>query len=86
MGSDDRQLRLRATKRDAPELGRLVEWVLNIAEARYRAYMHGDPDPFGLPVPESIEQIAGPEHGPASLAGPSNSTDVRSEPQEGGTP
>ena len=56
MGSDDRQLRLRATKRDTPALGRLVEWVLNIAEARYRAYAHGDPDPFGLPVPESIER------------------------------
>jgi hypothetical protein len=33
---------------------RLVEWVLNIAEARYRAYVNGEPDPYGLPLPESV--------------------------------
>ena len=77
MRTEDRCLRLRVTRRDEPDLGKLIEWVLNIAETRHRAWFDGEPDPYGLPVPEGIEQIASPEHGPANLAEPSSSTDVR---------
>ncbi|MFT4231045.1 MAG: hypothetical protein QM602_12225 [Microbacterium sp.] len=35
-------------------MDRLVEWVLNIVEARHRAYLAGDPDPYGLPPPEPL--------------------------------
>ena len=75
MRTEDRRLRLRATRRDEPDQGKLIEWVLSIAEARHRAWLNGEPDPYGLPVPESVRQIANPEHGPARFAGPSNSTD-----------
>ena len=47
-------------RRDEPDLGKLIEWVLNIAEARHRAWRDGKPDPYGLPVPESVRQIAKP--------------------------
>ena len=48
------------TRRDTPDLGKLIEWVLNIAETRHRAWVNGEPDPYGLPVPESIAQITNP--------------------------
>lgn len=51
MNGDARDLRLRVTRRDEPDVDRLVEWVLNIAEARHRAWLSGDPDPYGLPPP-----------------------------------
>ena len=71
MRTEDRRLRLRVTRRDEPDLGKLIEWVLNIAEARHHAWLNGEPDPYGLPVPESIRQVASTEHGPANFAGPS---------------
>ena len=77
MRTEDRRLRLRMTRRDEPDLGKLIEWVLNIAEARHRAWLDGEPDPYGLPVPEDAEQMVSPEHGPANLAGPSSSTGER---------
>ena len=49
MNGEARSLRLRVTRRDEPDADRLVEWVLNIAEARHRAWLNGDPDPYGLP-------------------------------------
>lgn len=52
MRHDARNLQLRVTRRDEPDLDRLVEWVLKIAEARHRAYLDGDPDPYGLPPPD----------------------------------
>ena len=51
MNGDARNLRLRVTRRDEPDLDRLVELVLNIAEARHRAYLNGEPDPYGLSLP-----------------------------------
>lgn len=41
-------------RRDAPDLGKLIEWVLNIAETRHRAWLGGHPDPYGLPLPQTI--------------------------------
>tara|TARA_B100000378_G_C18043282_1_gene411241 strand:- start:1676 stop:1888 length:213 start_codon:yes stop_codon:yes gene_type:complete len=54
MNDDTRRLRLRTVRREEPELGRLVEWVLNIAEVRHTAYLAGEPDPYGLPLPEPL--------------------------------
>ena len=54
MRSDERNLRLRATLREEPDLGKLIEWVLGIAEARHRAWVNGDPDPYGLPPPDGL--------------------------------
>ena len=75
MRTEDRHLRLRVTRRHEPDRRKLIEWVLSIAETRHRAWLNGEPDPYGLPVPESIQQIVSPEHGPARFAGPSDSTD-----------
>jgi hypothetical protein len=75
MRTEDRRLRLRVARRHEPDLGKLIEWVLSIAETRHRAWLNDEPDPYGLPVPESVRQLANPEHGPARFAGPSNSTD-----------
>lgn len=35
-------------------MGKLVEWVLNITQARYDAYRNGQPDPYGLPAPQNL--------------------------------
>lgn len=55
MNGDARNLRLRVTRRDEPDVDRLVEWVLNIAEARHVAYLNGDPDPNGFALPDLTE-------------------------------
>ena len=54
MRDDERNLRLRVTRRDEPDHGKLIEWVLDIAEARHRAWANGDPDPYGLPPPDDL--------------------------------
>ncbi|WOQ17643.1 hypothetical protein [Raineyella sp. W15-4] len=54
MRSDERNLRLRAKRREEPDLGKLIEWVLGIAEARHRAWLNGDPDPYGIPPPDHL--------------------------------
>ncbi|SHI49436.1 hypothetical protein SAMN02745244_00471 [Tessaracoccus bendigoensis DSM 12906] len=47
-------LRLRTIRRAEPDVGKLVEWVLNITQTRYDAYRDGQPDPYGLPSPENL--------------------------------
>ncbi|WP_454172947.1 hypothetical protein [Microbacterium maritypicum] len=42
------------TRQDEPDLAKLIEWVLGIAEARHRAWVNGDPDPYGLPPPDDL--------------------------------
>lgn len=59
MNGDARNLRLRVTRREQPDVDRLVEWVLNIAEARHRAYLNGEPDPYGLPLPDLAVSLRG---------------------------
>lgn len=54
MNGESRNLKLRVTRRDEPDLGKLIEWVLNIAEARHRAWLNGDPDPYGLSPPDDL--------------------------------
>jgi len=63
MNGDGRNLRLRVTRREEPDVDRLVELVLNIAEARHRAYLNGEPDPYGLPPPGLAEQSDGRDGG-----------------------
>ncbi len=54
MAGEARNLRLRVMRRDEPELGKLIDWVLGIADARHRAWVAGEPDPYGLPPPDSL--------------------------------
>lgn len=55
MRGDERNLGLRVTRREEPDLGKLIEWVLGIAEARHRAWLNGDLDPYGLPPPDDLQ-------------------------------
>ena len=51
---DPGQLRLRVVRRAEPDMRKLVEWVLNITQARYDAHRAGEPDPYDLPPPEEL--------------------------------
>ena len=57
MRGDERNLRLRVTRREEPDLGKLIEWVLGIADARHRAWVNGDTDPYGLPPPGGLASV-----------------------------
>jgi len=57
-GNDQPQLRLRAVRRAEPDVRKLVEWVLNITQARYDAHLAGEPDPYDLPAPESLSRMS----------------------------
>lgn len=57
-GNDPPQLRLRAVRRAEPDVRKLVEWVLNITQARYDAHLAGEPDPYGLPAPEGFGPVS----------------------------
>jgi len=72
MNSDARNLRLRVTQRDEPDLRRLVAWVLGIADARHSAWVNGEPDPYGLGLPDGIgpESSRSPD-GSGKFPGPS---------------
>ncbi|CCH76149.1 hypothetical protein BN12_110005 [Nostocoides japonicum T1-X7] len=52
--NDPGRLRLRVTRRAEPDVHKLVDWVLNIAQARYDAHRAGEPDPYGLPTPDGL--------------------------------
>ena len=54
MASETVNLKLRVTRRDEPDVGKLIEWVLGIADARHRAWAAGEPDPYGLPPPVGL--------------------------------
>ena len=56
MASETANLRLRVTRRDAPDLGKLIEWVLGITEARHRAWVAGESDPYGLRLPDDLAE------------------------------
>lgn len=56
MVDEARNRRLRVTRRDDPDLGKLIEWVLGIADARHRAWVAGEADPFGLPPPDGLAE------------------------------
>ena len=54
MVGEARNLRLRVMQRDEPDAGKLIEWVLGSAEARHRAWITGEPDPYGLRLPDEF--------------------------------
>lgn len=60
MASEAENLRLRVTRRDEPDLRKLIEWVLGIAEARHRAWAVGEPDPYSLPLPADLAESPSP--------------------------
>ncbi len=62
---DPGQLRLRVTRRSEPDVRKLVEWVLNMTQARYDAHRAGEPDPYDLPAPD---ELAADSLGPVSDA------------------
>lgn len=57
-GSDPGQLRLRVTRRTEPDVRKLVEWVLNITQARYDAHLAGEPDPYDLPTLDGLGPVS----------------------------
>lgn len=57
-GSDPGQLRLRTIRRAEPDMGKLVEWVLNITQARWDAYRAGEPDPYSLRAPANLSRLS----------------------------
>ncbi|AXE39141.1 hypothetical protein [Acidipropionibacterium virtanenii] len=72
MNRDASNLRLRVWRRDSPDRHRLVKLVLNIAQARHRAWLAGEPDPYGLPIPYGIERpVSCVIDGSAKFAAPS---------------
>lgn len=85
MNSDARNLRLRVTRRDEPDLARLVAWVLGIAEARHRAWINGEPDPYGLALPDGIRpELSDRLDGSGNFPGPSAHEGDRSARHHGG--
>ena len=58
--SDPGRLRLRVTRRAEPDVRKLVEWVLNITQARYDAHRAGEPDPYDLPAPDGLGPVSDP--------------------------
>lgn len=54
------------TRRSEPDVGKLIEWVLGITEARHRAWRAGAPDPFNLPLPEDLSPRDQPSSDPPS--------------------
>lgn len=55
---DPGRLRLRVTRRVEPDMRKLVEWVLNITQARYDAHRAGEPDPYDLPAPDGLGPVS----------------------------
>lgn len=85
MNSDARNLRLRVTWRDEPDLARLIEWVLGIAAARHRAWINNEPDPYGLRPPDGIgPESSGRLDGSGKPRGPSAREGSRSARHRGG--
>lgn len=85
MNSDARNLRPRVTPRDEPDLARLVEWVLGIADTRHRAWVNGEPDPYGLALPDGVGLEASNRlDGSGNFPGPSALEGDRSAQHHGG--
>lgn len=80
MNRDAPNLRLNAWRRDTPDRHRLVDLVLNMAQARHRAWMAGEPDPYGLPIPEGLDRpVSCSIDGSAKFAAPSPTPEDRAE-------
>lgn len=56
MAGEAENLRLRVTRLDELDRGKLIEWVLGIADARHHAWVAGEPDPYGLTPPDGLPE------------------------------
>ncbi|MDR0783057.1 MAG: hypothetical protein LBE83_04770 [Propionibacteriaceae bacterium] len=55
-----RRERLHAELLVEPDIDKLVQWILDVAATRHAAWRLGEPDPFGLAVPEGALRRRGP--------------------------
>lgn len=87
MEKSERDLRLRVTRREHPDLGKLVDWVLNIAETRHQAWHRGELDPYDLPLPAELES-AGRSSTPEVfvLSEVREKIEEKQHPRQGGPP
>lgn len=75
------------TRRERPDLGKLIEWVLNIAEIRHRAWQRGEPDPHGLPLPTELQTADEPARSELFiLSGVRERIEEKQHPRQGGPP
>lgn len=75
------------TRREHPDVGKLVEWVLNIAETRHRAWQRGEPDPYSLPPPAGLASDGDPVRSELSvLSGVRERIEETQRPRQGGPP
>ena len=80
MNRDAPNLRLRVWRRDEPDLHWLVDLMLNVAQARHRACRAGEPDPYGLPIPDGLDRpLSCSIDGSAKFAAPSPAPEDRAE-------
>lgn len=87
MERSERDLRLRVTRREHPDLGKLIDWVLNIAEARHQAWQRGEPDPYGLPLPNELASADEPSRPELIvLSEAREKIDEKQHPRQGGPP
>lgn len=87
MERSKRDLRLRVTRREHPDLGKLIDWVLNIAETRHQAWQRGKPDPYGLPLPDELEAAGEPTRPELIvLSEVREKIDEKQHPRQGGPP
>ncbi len=87
MERSERDLRLRVTQREHPDLGKLIEWVLNIGEARHQAWQRGEPDSYGLPLPDELDSAGKPARPELIvLSEAREKIDEKQHPRQGGPP
>lgn len=48
---------MKLVKLDCPDLQKLTEWVLAVAESRHRAWLAHEVDPLGLPAPCGLDPL-----------------------------
>lgn len=87
MERNERDLRLIVTRREHPDLGKLIDWVLNIAEARRQAWQRGETDPYGLPLPAELGSAGEPARSELIvLSEVRERIEEKQRPQQGGPP
>jgi hypothetical protein len=87
MERNERDLRLRVTRREHADLGKLIDWVLNIAETRHQAWQRSEPDPYDLPLPSELTS-AGRSSTPEAffLSEVREKIEAKQHPRRGGPP
>ena len=81
MNTHERRERMKLVKLDCPDLQKLTEWVLDIAESRHRAWLTHEADPLGLPAPHDLGTLHSTSE-PDSEAYPLSMSEVRETIEE----